>query len=368
MTSELTGSILTPGGWIAGILRFDGTILAITGTAITHPEPPYLLPGFVDLHVHGGGGRDAMEGLAGIRHMAALHAAHGTTSLLATSVTAPFADIAAFLRAVEQAFEADWPDTARILGAHLEGPFLNPGKLGAQPPFAAAPDIAALREWLGLAPIRVMTLAPEIDADGSLRAMLRAAGVKIQIGHSLCAHAEAAACLQAGCGITHLYNAMTGVAHRDNGIAGAALAHADHAEIIPDLLHVEPGAILAARRAIPNLYGVTDATAGAGMPDGPFRLGRNETRKSGDAMRLADGTLAGSALTMDQALRNLVAIGLPLAEAAERLSTIPADWIGRHDIGRITRGARADVLRLDGALRLTGVWRDGYRIERQEAL
>ncbi|MCR9273700.1 MULTISPECIES: N-acetylglucosamine-6-phosphate deacetylase [Mameliella] len=352
----LRGSVLTESGWIAGELGFAHRVDRIEGQPTETPEPPFVLPGFVDLHVHGGGGADMMAGVEAIRTAAQLHARHGTTAMLATSVTAPFAEIESFLGAVGSAMAADWPGAARVLGAHLEGPFLNPDKLGAQPDFAVAADVDALRRWLTLAPVRVMTLAPEMDPDDQVIAAAQAAGVRVQLGHSLCDYARAAACLQAGCGVTHLFNAMSPAAHRGNGLAGAALAHADYAEIIPDLLHVEPGAILAARRAIPGLYGVTDATAGAGMPDGMFRLGAQHVHKAEGAMRLADGTLAGSALTMDQALRNLVGIGLPLAEAAARLATLPADWIGHTDIGRIRVGAAADLLVLDGALDLTRVY------------
>jgi len=354
------GSILTETGWVTGDLGFGRCVDRIEGRPTETPEPPFVLPGFVDLHVHGGGGEDMMAGAEAIRTAARLHARHGTTSMLATSVTAPFAEVERFLGAVDAAMAAHWPDAARVLGAHLEGPFLNPDKLGAQPDFAVAADLDALRRWLTLAPVRVMTLAPEMDPDDRVIAAAQAAGIKVQLGHSLCDYARAAACLQAGCGVTHLFNAMSPAAHRGNGLAGAALAHADFAEVIPDLLHVEAGAILAARRAIPGLYGVTDATAGAGMPDGAFRLGAQHVHKAGGAMRLTDGTLAGSALTMDQALRNLVGIGLPLAEASARLSTLPADWIGRPDIGRIREGASADLVVLDGALDLTAVYIGGH--------
>lgn len=347
--ADLAGSILTPRGWIRGRVSFDAAVLGVEGTVTDAPEPPYVLPGFVDLHVHGGGGADMMEGRDAIRAAAARHASHGTTSLLATSVTAPVAATKAFLDAVREVMGETESGAARVVGAHLEGPFINPGKLGAQPPFAIPGDADLVRTWLARAPIRVVTLAPECD-DGTLIPLLLAAGVRPQIGHSLCAYAAAARALAAGCGVTHLFNAMTGLAHRGNGIAGAALAHADWAEVIPDLIHVEAGAILAARRAIPNLYGVTDATAGAGMPDGDYRLGAHAVTKHGGAMRLADGTLAGSALTMDAALRNLVAIGLTLEEASRRLSTLPAAWIGLDDTGRIAPGVRADLVALDGDL------------------
>ncbi len=348
--TTLEGSILTPRGWMRGAVTVGARIGTIAGDPTEAPDAPYILPGFVDLHVHGGGGADMMDGADAIAKAATLHARHGTTALLATSVTAPGDETATFLDAVATLAASADHGGARVLGAHLEGPFINPDKLGAQPPFAQMADVALMASWLERAPVRVVTYAPEADPDDALRDLLLAAGVRVQIGHALCDYARASACLAAGCGVTHLFNAMSGLAHRGNGIAGAAFAHADYAEIVPDLIHVEPGAILAARRAIPHLYGVTDATAGAGAPDGDYPLGRLVATKADGAMRLPDGTLAGSALTMDQALRNLVSIGLPIAEAARRLSTIPADWLGETEVGRIEIGAHADLVLLTDAL------------------
>lgn len=365
MTASIEGCILTPDGWVTGRLNHDTRVTTIAGDKTDKPRAPYILPGFVDLHVHGGGGADMMEGVRAIRTAARLHARHGTTSLLATSVTAPAQDIAAFLDAVATVIETPQDGEARVLGAHLEGPFINPDKLGAQPPHAQPADATQLRDWAERAPVRVMTYAPEMDTDSALLAALRDLGIRAQLGHSLCDYAAALAAIACGCGITHLFNAMSPLGHRDNGLAGAALAHATFAEIIPDLVHVAPGAILAARRAIPKLYGVTDATAGAGMPDGDYRLGSLTAQKRDGSMRLPDGTLAGSALTMDQALRNLVAIGLPLDEAARRLSTLPADWLGETDIGRLAPGCFADFTVFDADLALRDVCVAGLSVSDQ---
>ncbi|SFG63154.1 N-acetylglucosamine-6-phosphate deacetylase [Palleronia marisminoris] len=362
MTSHIDGSILTPGGWVAGRLTHDARIDSVEGDGMAAPKPPYVLPGFVDCHVHGGGGADMMEGAEAIRTAARLHAQHGTTAFCPTSVTAPIEDLDAFLDAVATVMADPPKDGAWVLGAHLEGPFLNPDKLGAQPPFARPADAEQLRAWTKRATIRIMTFAPEMDEGDALFDALTAAEIRAQLGHSLCDYAQGKAALERGAGITHLFNAMSGIAHRGNGLCGAAFAHGDYAEIIPDLIHLEAGAILAGRRAIPNLYGVTDATAGAGMPDGAYRLGSYDVQKAYGAMRLADGTLAGSALTMDVALRNLVGIGLPLDEAARRLSTVPADWLGLSDIGRLAPGARADILVLDETLTLTRVISGGHDI------
>jgi N-acetylglucosamine-6-phosphate deacetylase len=156
---------------------------------------------------------------------------------------------------------------------------------------------------------------------------------------------------------------MTGLHHREPGMAGAALAHAQRAEIIPDLVHVHPGALRVALRCIPELYCVTDSTAAAGMPDGSYRLGRHTVTKCLGGVRLPDGTLAGSTLTMDQALRNLVGLGLPLAEASRRCATLAAQHLGLSDRGRLTPGAWADVVVLDAALRLQRVLSEGEEIE-----
>lgn len=359
MTRQRTGSILTPDGWIAGRIRFAERIEAVDGDPVTLPEPPYILPGFVDLHVHGGAGADMMEGEAAIRRAATLHARHGTTAILATTVTAPLDEIVAAAAAAQAVMAAPGPDEARVLGLHLEGPFLNPDRLGAQPPFALGPDPDAFAAMAAHAPVRVVTLAPECDPDGRLADAVRGVGAKLQIGHSLCDYATATRHLLAGWGVTHLYNATSAFSHRASGLTGAALAHADFAEIIPDLIHVDAGGILAAHRAVPHLYGVTDATAGAGMPDGEYRLGSHRVTKRDGAMRLADGTLAGSSLTMDRALANLVSLGLPLADVARRLSTFPADWLGLGDIGRLAAGAHADIVELDAGLEPRAVFVGG---------
>ncbi len=199
-------------------------------------------------------------------------------------------------------------------------------------------------------------------------AALAAEGFRVQLGHSAGSYEDGVAALERGAsGFTHLYNAMSGLHHRAPGMAGAALAHARYAEIIPDLLHVHPGAIRAALRAIPCLYCVTDSTAAAGMPDGDYRLGSHTVTKCMGGVRLADGTLAGSTLTMDQALRNLVGLGLEIEDASRRTATHAADFLGLHDRGRLQPGAWADVLVLDPTLQLQRVIIEGEEIDLSDA-
>jgi len=215
-----------------------------------------------------------------------------------------------------------------------------------------------------IAPIRLITVAPEIGQNLTLIRALSALGMKVQLGHTLGTYEEAVAALANGAsGFTHLFNAMSRLDHRAPGMVGAALAHASYSEIIPDLLHVHPGAIRAAMRAIPHLYCVTDSTAASGMPDGEYMLGRQVVHKCMGGVRLADGTLAGSTLTMDQALRNLVAIGLDLADASQRVSTFAANYLGLTERGRLQQHCFADLVVLDRDLNLTAVYVEGVKID-----
>ncbi|MDH0749702.1 N-acetylglucosamine-6-phosphate deacetylase [Pseudomonas sp. GD03842] len=364
-------NILTPDGWICGQLQHRGG--RVTGIQGGSCDPldnslPYLLPGFIDLHVHGGGGRDIMQGVEGFATIARTHLRFGTTSMLATTMTAPAAEISQILEQLGGYCQQRAPGTARVLGVHLEGPYINPGKLGAQPNHAHAALLDEVEDYLRLAPIKVITIAPEISGHVDLIKTLSSSGVRLQIGHTLGSYEEGVNALDAGAtSFTHLYNAMSPLHHREPGIVGAALAHARYAELIPDLLHVHPGAIRVALRSIPCLYCVTDSTAATGMPDGEYKLGSHTVTKCLGGVRLPDGTLAGSTLTMDQALRNLVNIGLPLAEASRRLSQFPADYLGIQDRGRLEAGAWADAVYLSRDLDVTAVMVEGETLELENA-
>jgi N-acetylglucosamine-6-phosphate deacetylase len=374
MSGEIQGCILTPQGFVDGKLtHLGGRVQRIEGRQVADEYArdrarTMVLPGFIDSHVHGGGGRDTMEGGDAIDRIAHLHVRHGTTSLLATTMTAPLPEVQFAIGALGVACRSRRSGAARVLGVHLEGPYINPGKLGAQPDFvrpASIPEVLALH---ALAPIVLITLAPELPGNLDIIPALRAAGFRVQIGHTLGTYEDGVAALERGAvGFTHLFNAMSGMHHRKPGIVGAALAHAHHAEIIPDLLHVHPGALRAALRAIPGLFCVTDSTAATGMPDGEYRLGSHRVTKCMGGVRLADGTLAGSTLTMDQALRNLVALGLSLRDASMRVSTHAADYLGLDDRGRIEQGCHADLVVLDSDLQLQRVLVEGEDIDLSDA-
>lgn len=368
---DLHGHILTPEGFLNGHVVFaGGRIDTVTGTPVTEDAVrnstlPVVLPGFVDLHVHGGGGRDIMDGGDAAATVARTHARFGTTALLATTMTAPHNELVAAFTGLAAVSGDAAQCGAKILGVHLEGPYISAQRLGAQPDFARRLQLAELNGLNAVAPIRLLTLAPEVGGNLDAIAALIAAGYTVNLGHSDATYEQACAALNAGAhGFTHLYNAMSGFHHRAPGMVGAALAHARYAELIPDLLHVHPGAVRAALRCIAGLYCVTDSTAAAGMPDGQYRLGRQMVTRCMGGVRLADGTLAGSVLTMDQAFRNLVnVLGMSLAEASQRTSTLASDFIGVADRGRLTAGCHADVVVLDQNLAITQVFTEGRSVD-----
>lgn len=360
----LHGRILTPDGWIAGTIRFGERIETISEDSAAAAGGPWILPGFIDLHVHGAGGVDIMQGADAGATVARHHARHGTTAMLGTTMTARESAIRHALRGLAGTIAARPPGSARMLGVHLEGPFINPARLGAQPPDVMTASLELVRALHATAPIRVLTLAPEIEGHLALIPQLAAMGILVQLGHSAGTYEDGYAALEAGAaGFTHLFNGMSALHHREPGMAGCALAHAEYAEVIPDLQHVAPGALRAAMRAIPRLYGVTDATAATGMPDGEYALGSQRVFKCRGCVRLAGGSLAGSALTMDQALRNFVAIGLDLREASDRLSRYPADYLGEYERGRLAPGAWADLVVLDDYLQPLAVFVEGEAID-----
>lgn len=370
----LTGRIVLPDASVVdGVLHLEGGRVARVrpGTDVGRAGPRrWLVPGFVDLHVHGGGGADVMDGPDAARTVAAFHARHGTTALCPTTVTRPLDElrrvVAELGAAGEEGGAAERPGRARLLGVHLEGPFINEKKRGAQPAFTRPVDLAALDLLLAAGPVAIVTLAPELE--GALEAVRRLAarGVRASLGHSDADHAAAAAAFAAGAGgVTHLFNAMSTLHHRTPGLAAAALeAEATTHELVLDGHHVHPVLFrIALRAARGRLALVTDAIRAAGLPDGPSELGGQAVRVEGGRALLADGTLAGSVLTLDRALRLAVEAGIALPEAVQLLTRNPADALRRADLGRLAPGALGDVVELDDALAVTRVWRGGVEIE-----
>ncbi|MDB4021336.1 amidohydrolase family protein [Litorivicinus sp.] len=357
--NKLIGHVVGSKSISCQCISFGSTVDELTN--VSSAPDRWILPGILDLHNHGGGGGDVMDGESGIRQLAKTHAAFGMTGFLATTVTAEDDAIDRAIEAVNQVMFSRKSDEAKCLGVHLEGPYLSAFKLGAQPPKTRLVDAAKAAAWFKTGIVRVMTYAPEQDPDQVLPALAQRYDVRLQLGHTGCPYHLAESLLEAGVGITHLFNAMSGVHHRDPGVALAALNRADYAEIICDGVHVDPAAFHLARRMINQLYSVTDATAASGMPDGSYRLGSHEVEKVGCYVRLADGTLAGSAATAEGTVSNLLALGLDWLEISDFVSKRPASWIGYERGGEIRLGAPADfsVFSKDG---LESVWIDGEQI------
>jgi N-acetylglucosamine-6-phosphate deacetylase len=329
-----------------------------------------LVPGLVDLQVNGYYGTDLADcdpdGWATVvRRLPGT----GTTAFLPTYITAPVAELAASLRSAKK-IVAEAPAGARILGVHLEGPFLSPARPGAhRPDWMMPPTPGAVAELLaaGQGVLRLVTLAPEADGALAAVAALAAAGVVVSIGHSDATARQVADAAGAGARmVTHLFNAQRGLHHREPGVVGQALTDSRLTSgLVVDLSHVAASVCAIAFAAAPGrICLVTDAAACAGMPPGSYLLGGEpvELPPGGGAPARSDGTLAGSALRMDLALANAVRVGLGLADAVAAASRIPADLIGRPDLGRLAPGAPADLAWLDDDLHTIATWVGGEQV------
>lgn len=367
MTRKLSGRVVTPDGILSGTLHFDTHITSIESQAM---NGPLILPGFVDTHVHGGGGGDTMDGADGVRTLARFHGQHGTTTLLPTTITNPWERIVSALQGVREVMQEQDPAIPSIPGAHLEGPFISPKRLGAQPPFTLEPTPSRIDELLALDVVRVTTVAPEEPGVFAAAERFVQAGVRVSIGHTVASFEEvqqfAAAVRRAGgtLGFTHLYNAMGGLAGREPGIVGAALTRQEaFAELILDLHHVHEGSFRVAVAAKQGrLHLITDAIRACGLPEGKTELGGLDVVVKNGAARLSDGTLAGSVLTLDQALRNAVNAGLSVQEVSRMLSGNPASYLGLSDRGSLAEGMRADLVVLDDDLQVQEVFVAGRPI------
>lgn len=319
----------------------------------------YLLPGFMDLHVHGGAGYDAMDASAeALAAMSHFFAHHGVTSFLATTMTAPHVDILRAVTAVGQ-WGQQSASGARILGLHIEGPYISLTYPGAQPAdYIRPPSLREFAELVAAGPVRMITLAPEVAGADELIAAACRQGVTVVWGHTdatydQCVQAAALGITQA----THTYNAMSGLHHRKPGVLGATLTLDQiYAQLIADNIHVHPAAmnVLARCKGVARTLLITDAMRAAGLPEGDYELGGQPVTVKDGSCRLADGTLAGSILTMERALANfMAATGLPLADAWPVTSRTPAQSLGlSHQFGALAPGYQADLVLLDAQLQV----------------
>lgn len=338
----------------------DGRIAAVGlngggGTGIA-------VPGLVDLQVNGFGGIDfATADLAAYRRAGEVLLECGVTAFQPTLITAPEQELAAALAEVPRT-----PIGPRVLGVHLEGPFLSPLRLGVHPVTARRdPDPELLVRLLAAGPVSEMTLAPELDGALDLIDVLNARDVVVSCGHSDATAEQANRAFDRGAAtVTHLFNAMRPLGHRDPGIAGAALAREDViVQLILDGHHLaEETARVVWRAAAGRIALVSDAIAAAGIGDGTYRLGNVDVEVRDGVARRDDGVLAGSSLTLIEAVRRLHGMGVPLADAVGAATGVPARVARRSDVGSLRPGAAADVVVLDDALEIRTVFVGGENL------
>jgi N-acetylglucosamine-6-phosphate deacetylase len=332
----------------------------VTAYGLVSPNGRGLaVPGFVDLQVNGFAGVDFFEADAdSYRRAGEALLESGVTGYLPTFITAPEEQLLAALREVPAS-----TDGPRILGVHLEGPFLSPLRLGIHPAAARRdPDVGLLERLLAAGPVRLMTLAPELPGADELIETLQRREIAISCGHSNATLEEANSAFDAGVRtVTHLFNAMRPFQHRDPGIAGAALARDDVVvQLILDGVHLAPEtANVVWRAAAGRVALVTDATAGATLTNGSHRIGGIEIEIRDGVARGPSGALAGSTLTMLDAVRNLHALGAPLEDAVTAATEVPARVLRLPSVGRLGVGLPADVVILTDELEIDRVLVDG---------
>jgi len=378
------GVIVVEGGRIAALGHRDE--IRIPTGAVDHVATGLtVVPGFVDVHIHGAGGHDFMEATPrALDRITATVARHGTTSLVATTVSADIdetcrslAGIAQYIRAHEkeangaegaaEGVPADRGLAAEILGVHLEGPFISRVRRGAHPSDAlATPTLEAFHKLAAAADglVKILTIAPEIPGALEVIAAAVEARIVVGIGHTDATYEETRAAIQAGARhAVHFYNAMRPFNHRDPGVVGAILTDPEvTAEVIADLIHVSGPAIqvLIGSKGFDTVLLASDGIAATGMPDGNYRLGNFEVNVKDGVARNAEGKLAGSTLTLDRALRNVVALGVPLVDALRMVTVLPARRLGvAGKKGILAVGADADLVALTPDLRVAGVMTRG---------
>jgi N-acetylglucosamine-6-phosphate deacetylase len=360
--TTLTGRVVLPDGLLSpGTVRVEGDRIAAIGAGSGEPAC-WVVPGLVDVHVHGGGGGSFPSGDEHeARRAAAYHLDHGTTSLVASLVTAA---PEAMLRATGTL--AGLCEEGILAGIHLEGPFLAAGRCGAHDPsLLRPPDPGLLGRLLdaGRGHVRQVTVAPELPGALELVALLRDRGVVAAVGHTDASHAQATAAFAAGAGlVTHLFNAMRPLHHRDPGPVAAAFAAGVTCEVIADGVHVDDAvvAMLFSTIGADRVALVTDAMAAAGLGDGTYVLGPRVVEVTGGVARLDTGALAGGTATLSGVLRRAVEAGVSVVDAIRAATLTPARALGLDtEVGALAVGARADLCVLDSDLVPVAVMRRG---------
>ncbi len=332
----------------------------------------WLLPGFIDVHVHGGYGSDFMDGTAeSLENITRFHSSQGTTTMLATTVTSSPEAIGQVLESVQAYREKGMP-YAQLAGVHLEGPFISPKWPGAQNPnFIVTPKLEWVKEWTERYPglIRLVTLAPETEGALPVISFLAGQGICVACGHTDSTYAQIGEAVKHGLNhAVHTFNAMKGLHHREPGVVGAVLTEDKIcAEVIADGHHVHPACIrlLTQTKRSDNLVLITDAISAAGLGDGDFELGGLAVVVKDGIARLRDGdSLAGSTLTMIGALRYMVnTVGVSVEEASRMASWNPAKQLGLLEkTGSIETGKQADLLLVTPELDLERVWIQGKEL------
>jgi N-acetylglucosamine-6-phosphate deacetylase len=354
---------LVDGAVVPGdVVVADGRVLEV-GAAPAGGEG-LAVPGFVDLHINGLVGVDFLStDLDGYRAASAALAGTGVTAYLPTFITSPLGDYDGALQVAGAAAQELGGVGARVLGVHLEGPYLSPRWPGAHDPEQLrTPDVDEALALCARGPVRMVTLAPELEGGLDLVEALVARGVVVSCGHTDADAATANAAFDRGArAITHLYNAHRRWAPRDPGVGGAALIRPGvTVQAIVDHVHLAPEAAYAAFLTARDRFSlVTDAMEAAGQGDGTYRLGRREVEVHGARAQLEDGLLAGSVLTMDAAVRNLVGCGASLSEAVWAATGAPARLLGDPELGILRVGAPANITVLDDDLRVVRTLVDG---------